>query len=274
MSLLAGQNEESEFRIRFDLDDLETVRPWGRPGECELHWYGLTSGRFWIETVVGNPFEYTTAVQNHWKSPVRVPDYFVARFFEDLLDFLPDVLEPIPEDMAARVSNRSWRIKAEQWRDSIESELHWDQWYAATEWWHHRSLDMGYLSHAPRSTFWRVQNVVYFQWNADGKEENIPVWASPEGQISMSVSDFESSVRNFGEELLGAMGERVHKVQKHGWQRTDCTVDVNGLVAEQTKRRESFERRLVEKRATDWRQKRVCFDILLALMGEQMTERT
>src|SRR5882762_8970848 len=96
------EREARQFRIAFQMDDLGKVPPWGKPGESRLHWYGLTSGRFWIETESGNPLEYTSEIQRSWSLPCRTPDYFVARLFEDLLSILPLVLEPVPGDIAER----------------------------------------------------------------------------------------------------------------------------------------------------------------------------
>jgi len=47
------QPEAGQFGILFDIDEVEKTLPWGNAGEHKLHWYGLTSGRFWIETSAG-----------------------------------------------------------------------------------------------------------------------------------------------------------------------------------------------------------------------------
>jgi hypothetical protein len=275
-----GMNESSKFtsaepfRIVFDMDEIEKVPPWGKQGECKLHWYGLTSGRFWFETTAGNPLEYTAAIQDWWSLRCKNPDYFVARLFEDLLSILPLVLEPVPADIAARVANPVWRVKAEHWRDAEEDELRWDRWYSATQWWHDRTLDLGYLQHAPELAFWRTGNQVFFQWQADKKADGIPVWILPQGQISMAASSFEAAVSHFCEDLLWSMGNRVRSIQKAGWKRADCTLNVEELAKEHAVRRDACHSILHEQRTTDWEQIRASLDVFLALMGEPMTNGT
>jgi len=187
---------------------------------------------------------------------------------------LPLVLEPVPDDIAARVANPVWRVKAEHWRDAEEDELRWDRWYSATQWWHDRTLDLGYLRHAPELAFWRIGNQVFFQWQADNKADGIPVWILPQGQISMAASSFEAAVSHFCEDLLWSMGNRVRSIQNDGWKRADSTLNVDELAQEQAVRREACHGILQERRTTDWRQIHTSLDVLLALMGEPMTNET
>ena len=260
-----------QFRIVFQMDDIDKVPPWGKPGECKLHWYGLTSGRFWIETASGNPLEYTQAIQRSWSLPSKTPDYFVARVFEDLLSMLPLVLERVPADIADVVANPMWRTNAEQWRDSAENESRWDRWYSATQWWHDRTLDLGYLLHAPELAFWRVGDEVFLQWKADEEENGVPVWVLSEGKVCIGAPFFEDAVLLFCEELLGSMEQRVRSIRQNGWERTDCVLDVGELAKEQMARRESFNDISHRPQKTDWQQVRASLDVLLALMGQPLT---
>jgi len=260
-----------QFRIGFQMNDIGKVPPWGKPGEYRLHWYGLTFGRFWIETASGNPLEYTSALQRAWSLPSKTPDYFVARLFEDLLSMLPLVLESVPADIAEIVAKPMWRTNAEQWRDSAEDESRWDLWYSATQWWHARTLDLGYLLHAPELAFWRVGNEVFLQWKADKKENGVPVWVLSEGKACIGATFFEDGVLRFGKELLGSMEKKVRLIQQNGWERTDCVLDVEELAKEQMARRESLNDASHKHQETDWQQVRASLDVLLALMGQQIT---
>jgi Family of unknown function (DUF5984) len=270
MASLDNQAWASQFRISFDLDEIERVGAWGNPGEHKLHWFGLTSGRYWIETQCGSPVEYTTAIQEYW-SHGKYPDYYVVRLFEDLLGMLAAVLEPVPSDIANLVANPGWRTKAKHWCDASEDG---QRRYPVLQWWDDRSLDMGYLRYGPRLTFWRVGETVFLQWKADGKHNGIPVWVVSEGQVSMNVTVFEAAVTKFCEELLESMEQRVRRIQQHGWQRTDCTLDLEGLVSEQMTRREFFHKMQNAQQATDWHQVRSYLGELLGLMGEPNTNRS
>jgi hypothetical protein len=164
-----------------------------------------------------------------------------------------------------------WRTNAEQWRDSAENESRWDRWYSATQWWHDRTLDLGYLLHAPELSFWRVGDEVFLQWKADEEENGVPVWVLSEGKVCIGTPLFEDAVLQFCEELLGSMEQRVRSIQQNGWERTDCVLDVAELAKEQMARRESFNDISNRPQKTDWQQVRASLDVLLALMGQPIT---
>ena len=84
-------------------------------------------------------FRYTREALEHWTAqqvqagapfppPHFLPyeDYQVARYWEDLLEMLPDILDPIPDDFAARVADaegwRAWQDRAQSWHEEQEQE--------------------------------------------------------------------------------------------------------------------------------------------------------
>ncbi len=129
-----------------------------------------------------------------------------------------------------------------------------------------RTLDLGYLLHAPELAFWRVGNEVFFQWKADEKENGVPVWVRSEGKICISAACFENAVFRFCEELLTLMEQRVRTIQQNGWERTDCMLDVDELAKEQMARRESLNDIPHRQQKTDWQQVRTSLDVFLALL--------
>jgi hypothetical protein len=48
-----------ELKFCFEFDPVINVDAWGESGRAKLHWFGLTSGRYWIETPVGEVLRYT-----------------------------------------------------------------------------------------------------------------------------------------------------------------------------------------------------------------------
>ncbi len=83
-----------QFKFCFELDDMSDIKPWEEPEEPILHWFGLTSGRYWIETAVGEVLRYTPEIRRLWNIPFVHVDYPIARVFEDLQEHLPAALEP------------------------------------------------------------------------------------------------------------------------------------------------------------------------------------
>jgi hypothetical protein len=48
------------FRLCFELHDIAEIKPWNASDGPKQHSFGLTSGRFWIETPLGEILRYTT----------------------------------------------------------------------------------------------------------------------------------------------------------------------------------------------------------------------
>jgi hypothetical protein len=59
-------------------------------------------------------------------------------------------------------------------------------------------------------------------------------------------------VSRFCNALLYAMAERVDVIQRSGWERNDCSLDVDGLVREQKSREQQLAAALTRREETDW----------------------
>lgn len=262
------------FRFRFELDAIENIEPWGEPGRASLSWFGLTSGRYWIDTPLGEVMAYTPEIRKLWNFPFPYVDYQIARLFEDLQEHLPAMLEPVPEDIAIFASDRSWLERLALWIDSEcgESEglRRWDLNEAAMAWWWQRELDTAYLSHGPRISIWRTNDDVHFRWTTRTNEDRgVPVFAVPAGDVTISLSTFQTAAFGFCEEVLSMMSSRVNDIQSKGWDRADCILNVTALVAEQQAREELFKQVKVQGAETNWPEVRTHLGLLkFALAGD------
>jgi hypothetical protein len=257
----------------FELDQIADIQPWGEPGRRgRLHWFGLTSGRYWIDTPLGQVLRYTTEIRKIWNYPFLYVDYQVARFFEDLQDHLPAILESIPEDIARIVSDPVWLTKAATWRDqqveNMESEKRWDLYDSAIAWWHQREIDTAYLSHGPWFSFWRVGNEVCFRWTTrNNMHQGAAVFLVPTGCVEMSAAEFAEAAYGFCQEVLAAMNQRVEEIQRDGWTR-DCELDVEALVAEHRSREGRFKDIPNQISTTNWNEVRTHLHLLIDHMGK------
>lgn len=68
----------------------------------------------------------------------------------------------------------------------------------------------------------------------------------------MSLPTFHAAAIGFCDEVLSAMRDRIAEIRNAGWNRADCTVDLNGLEAEQKHREENLERVTRQKSETNW----------------------
>lgn len=246
-----------KFRFGFELDAVNKIQPWGEPPNASLHWFGLTSGRYWIETPVGEVLRYTPEIRKLWNFPFPYVDYQVARMLEDLQEHLPDALEPVPEDVATLATPRGWLEQLDSWinEECSESEgrQRWELYEAAMSWWWHRELDTAYLSHGPRISIWRTDDEIHFRWTTpENEDRGVPVFVAPNGDVTMNLRIFQSAAFSFCDDVLSAMGSRIEAIQREGWNRENCKVDLNGLVAEQRHREEMFAQVKRKVSETNW----------------------
>jgi hypothetical protein len=240
------------MQFRFELDPVEEIAPWGEGEERKLHWFGLTSGHYWISTPLGEALRYTDEQVKRWGLASPCVDYQVARFFEDLQHVLPNALEPVPSDIAAFVSDTDWFAQVEKWIDSSQnSDERRDLSYDAFEWYHTRSLDTMHMINGPLFHFWRAGDDLSMRWEPTGESPD-GVWQVPEGQFSVSIDVFKTAAYTFFDSLLEAMGERITSIQSNGWHRADCKLDIPLLVKEQTQRENWIEELKDRRSETDW----------------------
>jgi hypothetical protein len=203
------------------------------------HWFGLTDGCYWLTVGDTELFRYSQTFLADGGGTARPPyvDYYVVRLWEDVLEALPDLLDPLPDDIAARIATPN---ACRQWTNQLDVKL--DRWHggevgdwydAATLWWRRRLLDSGHLRYAPHIWWWRQADTIHLAWDTRDcvTEDGVPVWSATAGATSMTVSTFLEEVRSFNQRLMEQMRARVAEIQC-GWSRTDLQVDVAQLVHE------------------------------------------
>ncbi len=268
--------------FNFQLSPVEDIKPWTTPSrgnEKSLHWFGLTLGRYWLQTGAGELFRDSPGLLQHWaRTYPGVPnecyvDNQVSRLWEDVLGILPTVLEPVPDDLASYLRPGGawdswatwdgWTDRAYEWIAGHQEEagwdemLGWDKLDAATRWWSSRRLDAGHLTKPPRLWFWREKEQVRLRWDNRGQLiDGRQVWAGASGQVTLPVAEFVAEVQSFDQRLMRAMAERVDSV-RHNWSRPEVRRDWPKLREEHRHRAAQFSKVLAQAPSrTDWDQVR------------------
>jgi hypothetical protein len=229
------------MQFHFRLRPVDDIPAWESQGCPMLHWFGLTDGWFWIEVEGAELFRYTRQVGEHWQhlypelkpSPLPYEDYQVARYWEDLLYLLPDVLTPLPDDLAARVAKgqewADWQERAHRWQEESDDKTASDTCYTAVHWWGRRIWHAGHLVRPPGIHLWRVDDSVSIRWdNRAVTVDGIPVWEAQSGEATFPVSEFIAAVRSFDAAFIAAMAERVANIRRR-WTRRDVFIDIPDL---------------------------------------------
>jgi hypothetical protein len=244
-------NTGSNLRFCFELDALEDIQPWGEAEKHTLHWFGLTSGRYWMSTPLGEALRYTEERESLWNLTSPYVDYQIARWFEDLQCVLPFAMEPVPSDIANMVTYCERDERLIPWLEAgRQSNGKLDVWSGASQWWNDRNIDTAYLVNGPEFHFWRIGDQVFIRWEQKTDEKD--VWELPNGQFATDAAVFQAAINGFLDEVISRMKQRVDTIRTKGWRRTDCSLDIEGLVREQ-EQRTGWVREVKERQAkTDW----------------------
>jgi Family of unknown function (DUF5984) len=238
--------------FEFGLRPLKEVTPWGQPPNLRLSWFGLTDGFYRLKVGSAYLLNYSEDYVKHCIENFSgfdqgsFVDYPVVRLWEDILDILPNVLEPIPEELCVFLEMNdadwsSWRNTAVDWEEAqIESGCDEDNAFRifemAVELRGSRYLSSAYLRNSPRIWIWSTDSTVNISWdNQDIVDEGINVWSAIRGNHSLSRAEFLDEVRSFHEKLFFEMGQRVEAICNH-WDYPEIQVDTEYLKYEQNDR--------------------------------------
>ncbi|MFE1595445.1 DUF5984 family protein [Nocardia sp. NPDC058705] len=242
------------IRFRFELLPVDEVCPWGPAGSQHLHWFALTEGWFCLEVGGIELLRYTEQTmasfprESHRTAPPWV-GYYVVRLWEDILEALPFILEPVPDDLAEFVAAGS-----AEWVDTDEvlDNMRLD---AAYDFHSQRCIDTGYLRFGPVLRWWRsvdpVDTVtVAWQFPVDPDGE-IAFTAPLSGQVSVGTDEFIDAVTDFDYRLFEFMQQRVDRLAATGAP-AGIELDTALLIQEQAQRRTLLARALAHQVGADW----------------------
>jgi hypothetical protein len=223
------------IRFRFELTPLDQVQPWAG----QLHWFALTDGVYWIDVSGHELLRYANDRQSQGRTASPFVDYYVARFWEDILAWAPSVLEPVPPDLVGFVAS-----DREQWLPT-ESE----QAAQAKSWYDDHALDLGYLRHAPNIRAWCTAHngAVTMTWRH--RVGGGVTFTATDGHTTMPSDAFRRAVREFDHDVITAMADRVQAVARAG-RPSGVDIDIDRLRAEQAHR--STRHGVVRSPDTDW----------------------
>lgn len=258
------------MHIEFELQALDDIRPWGDAQNPSLHWFGFTDGLYCIGVGSDYLLSYSEAVRapfaKEYPEAYSGPcvDYQVVRLWEDLIEMLPYVLEPVPKKIVHYLeqdyaATEAYSDRVHEWWDAQDAAdapkgLTSEIADTATLWQDHRFLDNGYLSPSARIWMWSEDDVVRIAWdNRDIVIDGQPVWSAQRGAYSLSREAFLDAVRAFDRALIGQMADRVDQVCRH-WNRPEIHVDFDGLRRDHDDRATWLQNRLDyrDRFATDW----------------------
>ncbi|MEO6889572.1 MAG: DUF5984 family protein [Ktedonobacteraceae bacterium] len=228
--------------FNFQLRALSEVTPWVYQGQFYLNWFGLTEGWYWLQVNENDEiFRYSPELLAYWQAedlgePRFLPyaDYYVVRFWEDLLEILPRILEPLPPRLAQMLETEDqvnqWQERVRQWENLFEANEEeeeeeteeeekagremWDTYMRASSWWYDRKLSASPLIAGLGLWFWNNGLYIYACW--DNRQQcinNIPAWSAQKGQIQLTCAQFLDEVQAFHACLFAEMANRIQEMK-------------------------------------------------------------
>jgi hypothetical protein len=254
------------FNFRFK--PLRDVHPWGTPDKPTLHWYGLSDGEQWIEVGHDRLFEISDEFLTEFGG-MRCMDYYLARLYEDTLNILPHVLEPVPDGLSDYLYDTQysdWDSKRDLFFGASAEEMSAEEEFVIdhTMWISERSLFCPHFSAPPKIRMWSTNDgQTHIAWEtAHCVCEGVRMWSANSGTYSLETTQFEREIDSFHERLMAAMDGRIADV-KRGVLDPSIAIDVAELERAQREHRALFPR-LARKLTppTDWDAARKAIDIV------------
>ncbi|GCE28736.1 hypothetical protein KDA_42200 [Dictyobacter alpinus] len=261
--------------FHFQLHPIAEIKPWGGKEEPVLHWFGLSDGWYWFQIGETEIFRYSKPFLAAYPPIPHPPrpyiDYYVVRLWEDILEIVPDIIDPLPAPLLQRMESidqwLNWCKKAEKWREDAremcseeESDARGELLSTALEWWWRRHLYTGPFIITPGMHFWSDGQIVHCLWDTRQAQfaDDQFIWEAIYGTKAIPVTTFMEAVTSFNERFIAAMAERVNTVLTN-WSRPEITIDFAHLAREHVQRSEHFASRMAEvptraRTATAWEQ--------------------
>lgn len=246
--------------FNFHLLQLNKIRPWEHNNQKYLNWFGLTDGWYWMDVETDELFRYTDDIVSSWDKELGTQaefsyvDYQVVRFWEDLLDMLPNILEPIPTNILQKINLGTdmldYRKKVFDYlfiQDNGDlSENSFDTLEITTSWIDKRLLPTSHLLHSPFIWFWNDGKNMFIHWdNRSVFKDNIQVWKANFGTYSISIQQFIDELRLFDKNLMNAIQLRINEIRE-GWKHSEIEINISEIERQQNERSKWLEQSFVK----------------------------
>lgn len=199
------------------------------------HWFWLTDGFYWIN--IGNQklFELSDETINYWQINIdsdeqKCMDYPVVRLWEDMLEILPTILNPVPKSIHQLFLQfqENCDKNSNKWYDYVENEESSGRYkenellFGVPLFFDAHIISTMHIASSPLLYFWRYQesggDKMWIGWDFtqtitdDDTNQEMPIWSANKGVAKMDFNDFMNEVKQFNDKFLNQMQEKIDEI--------------------------------------------------------------
>lgn len=206
-----------------------------------LSWFWLTDGFYWMNIDGQKLFENSEEALCYWEKEgytypkhdyQKCMDYQVVRLWEDMIEILPTIIQPVPKEFHQLLSQSLAKIGADSdlFYDYVDSINETPEYKANDKYFDkpfyldgHRLCTM-HIGLSPIIYLWRYRDSnednMHIAWDFtqtittdSGKE--IPVWSATIGHLEMPYESFMQEFNDFHNHLMEAMTLKIVEIESN-----------------------------------------------------------
>ena len=229
----------------FQLIDLETIISGLIESNCQLCWYWLTYGYYWINTKQETLFQLSDEYINSVNTNVNTDDttqikadnkkymdYEVVRLWEDIIEILPTICLSVPDefhqlflqpiDKINEYYDR-WFDYTQQEEQKLEYRKHglpftkpcpFNNFFFDSH-----DVNLLYIDIAPFLYLWRYKNDMWIAWDFthcqhfnEETQQQIPIWTATKSTYHLPFDEFIQELNNFHQKFMTQMEQRIGEI--------------------------------------------------------------
>jgi hypothetical protein len=215
--------------LEFNLADVESIMPWGEPGNLTLSWFALTLGTFHMNVGDQVLFQYSKEMLSYWGSNQQDVDYQIASIARDIFSCISSGTSQVPPFIERLASNSELLTQLYNFVPPNESSIDEDITYNAWRWLGERSPWTSYFVASPNFQFVRIGDDIHILWdNRDRQINEISAWSTQYGVFVLPLERFLSECQSFADLLLQKMNDRIQKIES-GFLKPQIEVSIKDL---------------------------------------------
>lgn len=204
-----------------------------------LSWFWLTDGFYWMNIDNQKLFEHSEEGLRCWEKQgdtyptenyQKCMDYQVVRFWEDMIEILPTIVQPVPSEFHNLFSQPIQSLEnnyelyydyVEKINDTAEYKEN-NQYFDKPFFFDNHILSTMHIFTSPLIYFWRYiegkEDNIHIVWDftqttTTEDDKQIPMWSATQGHYKLAYDDFMQEFYDFHQRLIDSMEKKIIEIE-------------------------------------------------------------